>query len=102
MFKKTLSTVLTTAILATATAVSIAPARADWRNEAIMAAGMATVAAGAASAIAHGGYGHYHRSNYHSRPTYYRPRPTYYRVRPVVECCYERVQWRRAPAYAPY
>ena len=92
MFKNLLTTAVTTAVLAVT--VTAGSAQADWRNDAMMAAGMATVAAGTASALANGGYG-YHRSSY-------RPRPTYYRMRPTVDCCYERVQWRRAPVYAPY
>lgn len=89
MIKNTLTAVVTAALLAGTAAASIGSAQADWRDDAMMAAGMATVAAGTASALAGGGYG-------------YRPRPTYYRARPVADCCYERVRWQRVPAYAPY
>lgn len=84
---------LVAALLASIAATSIGSAQAGWRDDAMMAAGMASVAAGTAAALADGDG--YHRSAY-------RPRPTSYRMRPVSDCCYERVQWRRVPAYAPY
>lgn len=93
MINKTLTYAVATLVLAGSAAASVGSAQADWRDDAAMAASMAGIASHTAAALAGGGYS----SGYS-----YRPRPTYYRVRPVADCCYERVQWRRVPAYAPY
>ncbi|TXN42933.1 hypothetical protein [Methylobacterium sp. WL7] len=82
-----------TVLVLAGAAASVGSAQADWRNDAAMAASMAGVASHTAAALAGGGYS----SGYG-----YRPRPTYYRMLPVTDCCYERIQWRRVPAYAPY
>lgn len=93
MINKALTCATATLILAGASAVSIGSAQAGWRDDAAMAASMAGIASQTAAALAGSRYG----GGYS-----YRPRPAYYRVRPVSDCCYERIQWRRVPAYAPY
>ena len=93
MINKTLTCAVATLVLAGTAVASVSSAQADWRDDAAMAASMAGVAAHTAAALGGGGYG---------KDYGYRPRPTYYRMRPVADCCYERIQWRRVPTYAPY